>query len=97
MDGSPHTRPAVAAAGGRGGFCGLSGRRRAYNDAGVHHNIHPTVMAAAVTAVTHGRHFRRRESRHGRHRRSRERHSRRSRRRHSRHDRHRHSRQRRRT
>ena len=50
MDGPPHACPAVVAAGGRGGFSGPSGRRRADNDAGVHHSIHATLTAAAVIA-----------------------------------------------
>ena len=50
MDGPPNARPAITAAGRPWGFSGLSGRRRADNDAGVHHNTHATVTAAAVTA-----------------------------------------------
>ena len=52
MDDRPHARHVVAATGGRGGFSGLSGRRRTDNDARVHHNIHSTITFAAVTAVT---------------------------------------------
>ena len=50
MDGPPHACPVVTAAGGRRAFSGLSGRRRADNDGGVHQNIDATVTAAAVTA-----------------------------------------------
>ena len=52
MDGPPHARPAVAAAGGRGEVTVLSGGRRADNDAGVHRNIHATVTAGNDRAVT---------------------------------------------
>ena len=52
MDAPPHARSTVATAGGRGGFSGISGRRRADNDPGVHRNIHAVtaVTASAVTA-----------------------------------------------
>ena len=54
MGDPPYARPAVAATGGRGGFNGLSGRRRVDNDAGVHHNMHAAVTADTAAIVTAG-------------------------------------------
>ena len=51
MGDPPYARPAVAA-GERGGFKGLSGRRSTDNDAGVHHNIHAAVTVVTAATVT---------------------------------------------
>ena len=52
MGDAPYARPAVDAAGGRGGFSGLNGRRRDDSDARFHHNVHAAVTAATAATVT---------------------------------------------